>query len=66
MTLQCGIWSIQNLWAEGMSSLVTDLSPEREEARTSGFQEELVNHLVFVAASPHLGWWCWQEGLGLG
>lgn len=49
-----------------MSSLVTDLSPEREEARTSGFQEELVNHLVFVAASLHLGWWCWQEGLGLG
>lgn len=25
-----------------------------------------MNRLVFVAASPHLGWWCWQEGLGLG
>lgn len=42
--LQCEICSVPKqdlLWADWVSSLVTDLSPEREEVRTSGFMESL-------------------------
>lgn len=42
--LPCGIWSFRKqdvLWAEWVSSVETDLTPEREEARNSEFGESL-------------------------